>query len=63
MESSKLLQYTPNPINFTFDGSNYKLWAREMCSFTKGRLLWSIVTGEIFNPFKKKNEDNDVFIE
>ena len=63
MDASKLPQYIPNPINVIFDGSNYDLWAEEMCSFLKGRLLWRIVTGEIPKPTKKADEEEEKFTE
>ena len=62
MDASKLPQYIPNPINVIFDGSNYDLWAEEMCSFLKGKLLWRIVTGEIPKPTKKADEEEEKFI-
>ena len=48
-------------INVIFDGSNYDIWAQEMCSFLKGRILWHIIIGEIFKPIQKKDEDEEKF--
>ena len=46
-----------------FDGSNYDVWAQEMCIFLKGRILWGIVTGEISKPIKIDNKDKEKFTE
>ena len=50
-------EHVSKPINIIFDGSNYDIWAQEMCSFLKGRILWRIVTDEISKPVQKKDED------
>ncbi|KAL0307388.1 UNVERIFIED_CONTAM: hypothetical protein Scaly_2984000 [Sesamum calycinum] len=55
------IENAPKPINVIFDGSNYDLWAQEICSFLKGRLLWRIVTGEIPKLSKKNGEDEEKF--
>ena len=50
-------------INVTFYGSNYDIWAQEMCSFLKGQFLWHIMTGEIPKATQKADKDEEKFIE
>ena len=49
------------PIQTTFDGTNYLLWADEMRSFLKGRKLWRYVSGDIVKPTKLDNESDKEF--
>ena len=56
-------KHVSKPINVIFDGSNYDIWAQEIFSVLKGRILWRIVTGEITKPTKKKDKDEEKFIE
>ena len=49
------------PIQTTFDGTNYLLWADEMHSFLKGRKLWRYVSGDFAKPIKLDNESDKEF--
>ena len=57
------IEHVSKLIKVIFDGSNYDIWAQEMCSFLKGRILWRIVTEKILKPVQKKDEDEENFIE
>ena len=46
-----------------FDRLNYDIWAQEMYSFLKGRILWRIVTDKILKPTQKEDEDKEKFTE
>ena len=48
-------------INVIFDRSNYDIYAHKMYSFLKSRILWRVVTSEIFIPIQKKDEDEEKF--
>ena len=52
-------EHVSKPIKAIFDGSNYNIWAQEMCSCLKGRILWRIVTGKIMKPIQKKVDDEE----
>ena len=57
------IEHVSKLINFIFDGSNYDIWAQEMCSFLKGRILWHIMTSQIPKSTQKKDEDEEKFTE
>ena len=56
-------EYVSKPINIIFNGSNYDIWAKEMCSFLKVWFLWHIMIGEVSKPIQKEDKDEEKIIE
>ncbi|XP_059639814.1 uncharacterized protein LOC132282224 [Cornus florida] len=51
-----------HPIGTTLEGcSNYILWSQAMSSFLKGKKLWRIITGDLFEPVQVETETKEKY--
>ena len=54
-------QEVSRPISIILTRPNYIHWAQAMTSFLQGRRVWRIITGEVTEPTRKKDESEDDF--